>query len=66
MAIEACETPGLSEASAGCGEHQADALRLFWKLLDEFDGPLQPAGLHKVLKQDGNCLWLCDKHYGLR
>ncbi len=66
MATEACETPGLIEASAGCGKQQADALRLFWKLLDEFDGSLQPAGLHKVLTQDGNCLWLCDKHYALR
>ncbi len=66
MATEACETPGLIEASAGCGKQQADALRLFWKLLDEFDGSLQPAGLHKVLTQDGNCIWLCDKHYALR
>ena len=66
MATEARETPGLIEASAGCGKQQADALRLFWKLLDEFDGSLQPAGLHKFLTQDGNCLWLCDKHYALR
>lgn len=66
MATEACETPGLNETSAGCGKQQADALRLFWKLLDEFDGSLRPAGLHKVLTQDGNCLWLCDKHYTLR